>query len=57
MPEVFRDFILYRLFAFGILLMILMIFRPNGLLSFTPRRPQRIAEEAAPAPQSASADS
>jgi branched-chain amino acid transport system permease protein len=37
MPEVFRDFILYRLFAFGILLMVLMIFRPNGLLSFTSR--------------------
>jgi branched-chain amino acid transport system permease protein len=34
MPEVFRDFALYRLFAFGILLMVLMIFRPNGLLAF-----------------------
>ena len=46
MPEVFRDFVLYRLFAFGILLMILMIFRPNGLLAFTPRQPPRITEEA-----------
>ena len=57
MPEVFRDFILYRLFAFGILLMVLMIFRPNGLLSFTPRPPQRVAEEAAGVPEGASADS
>jgi len=34
MPEVFRDFELYRLLAFGLLLMVLMIFRPGGLLSF-----------------------
>lgn len=34
MPEVFRDFALYRLLAFGLLLMVLMIFRPGGLLSF-----------------------
>jgi branched-chain amino acid transport system permease protein len=57
MPEVFRDFILYRLFAFGILLMILMIFRPNGLLSVTPRQPQRILDEAAAVAEGASADS
>jgi branched-chain amino acid transport system permease protein len=35
LPEVFRDFALYRMLAFGLLLMILMIFRPGGLLSFT----------------------
>jgi branched-chain amino acid transport system permease protein len=46
MPEVFRDFVLYRLFCFGLLLMILMIFRPNGLLACSPKRPQRTAEEA-----------
>jgi len=38
LPEVFRDFALYRLFAFGLLLMVLMIFRPNGLLAFQGRR-------------------
>ena len=34
LPEVFRDFALYRLLAFGLLLMVLMIFRPGGVLSF-----------------------
>ncbi len=34
LPEVFRDFALYRLLAFGLLLMVLMIFRPGGLLTF-----------------------
>jgi branched-chain amino acid transport system permease protein len=34
LPEVFREFALYRLFAFGLLLMVLMIFRPSGLLAF-----------------------
>jgi branched-chain amino acid transport system permease protein len=57
MPEVFRDFVLYRLFAFGILLMILMIFRPNGLLAFTPKRPHRVAEEATATVGGASGDS
>ena len=37
LPEVFRDFALYRLLAFGLLLMVLMIFRPEGLLSFKGR--------------------
>jgi branched-chain amino acid transport system permease protein len=46
MPEVFRDFALYRLFAFGIVLMVLMIFRPNGLLAFA-AKPQRPEAEAA----------
>ena len=44
LPEVFRDFALYRLLAFALLLMVLMIFRPGGLLSFKGRR-----EEADPA--------
>ena len=30
LPEVFRDFVHYRLLAFGLLLMVLMIFRPGG---------------------------
>jgi branched-chain amino acid transport system permease protein len=34
LPEIFRDLQLYRLFAFGFMLMVLMIFRPSGLLSF-----------------------
>jgi branched-chain amino acid transport system permease protein len=35
---VFRDFALYRMLAFGLLLMVLMIFRPGGLLTFQGRR-------------------
>jgi branched-chain amino acid transport system permease protein len=37
LPEIFRGFALYRLPAFGLLLTILMIVRPNGLLSFKGR--------------------
>jgi branched-chain amino acid transport system permease protein len=33
LPEVFREFQAYRLLAFGLLLMVLMIFRPQGLLA------------------------
>ena len=36
LPEIFRDLALYRLLAFGAMLMVLMIFRPQGLL---PARP------------------
>jgi branched-chain amino acid transport system permease protein len=32
MPEAFRDFQRYRLLVFGLMLMVLMIFRPQGLL-------------------------
>jgi branched-chain amino acid transport system permease protein len=32
LPELFRDLALYRLLAFGLMLMVLMIFRPQGLL-------------------------
>jgi branched-chain amino acid transport system permease protein len=38
LPEVFRDFALYRLLAFGLMLMVLMIFRPAGLLAFSGAR-------------------
>jgi branched-chain amino acid transport system permease protein len=46
LPEIFRDLSLYRLLAFGALLMVLMIFRPQGLL---PARWPRRAAEPAPA--------
>lgn len=49
MPELFRPFALYRLLAFGLLLMLLMIFRPQGLLTFSPRR-KLPAEPPAPGP-------
>ena len=32
LPELFRDLSLYRMLAFGLMLMVLMIFRPQGLL-------------------------
>src|SRR5438309_7312913 len=38
LPEIFREFQLYRLFVFGLMLMILMIFRPQGLLTTTQGR-------------------
>lgn len=37
LPEVFREFQAYRLLVFGLLLMVLMIFRPQGLLVFQGR--------------------
>ena len=43
LPEVFRDFQLYRMLVFGLALMVLMIFRPEGLM--VPRR--RAAREVA----------
>jgi branched-chain amino acid transport system permease protein len=56
LPEIFRDLQVYRLFAFGFLLMVLMIFRPTGLLSAGGRplgeRPEALAEPAVePDPQ------
>jgi branched-chain amino acid transport system permease protein len=33
LPEVFREFQAYRLLAFGFMLMVLMVFRPQGLVS------------------------
>jgi branched-chain amino acid transport system permease protein len=32
LPEIFRDLQAYRLLVFGLMLMVLMIFRPQGLL-------------------------
>jgi branched-chain amino acid transport system permease protein len=59
LPELFREFEQYRLLAFGFMLMALMIFRPQGLLTFRKRRqalPEEAAEpgpEALPAPAAA----
>ena len=44
LPEFFREFELYRMLAFGFMLMALMIFRPQGLLVFRGRR-QRVEAE------------
>ena len=42
LPEVFRDFQLYRMLVFGLALMVLMVFRPEGLLvRRRSRRPER----------------
>jgi len=49
LPEVFRDFALYRMLAFGLLLMILMIFRPGGLLAFEGPREEADPSEQTPA--------
>jgi branched-chain amino acid transport system permease protein len=51
-PEIFRDFRVYRMLVFGLLLMILMIFRPQGLLTGQARREEEpvaagVAEEEA----------
>jgi len=49
LPEMFRDFALYRMLAFGLLLMILMIFRPGGLLAFEGPREEADPSEQTPA--------
>jgi branched-chain amino acid transport system permease protein len=43
LPEAFRAFELYRLFAFGLMLMVVMILRPQGLLVF--RRGRALIDE------------
>jgi branched-chain amino acid transport system permease protein len=42
-PEIFRDFQVYRMLVFGLLLMVLMIFRPHGLLAAQGRREEELA--------------
>jgi branched-chain amino acid transport system permease protein len=51
LPEIFRDLAAYRLLAFGIILVLVMILRPQGLLS--PRKAPRLktAQDAAPPPR------
>jgi branched-chain amino acid transport system permease protein len=47
LPELFREFEQYRLLAFGLMLMVLMVFRPQGLLTFRGRRqavPEKVPE-------------
>jgi branched-chain amino acid transport system permease protein len=50
LPELFREFEQYRLLAFGFMLMALMVFRPQGLLTFRGRR-QALPIESQPATQ------
>jgi len=38
LPELFRDLAAYRLLVFGFALMVLMIFRPQGILTPSGRR-------------------
>jgi branched-chain amino acid transport system permease protein len=38
LPEVFRELQMYRLLVFGFMLMVLMVFRPQGLLAVQDRR-------------------
>jgi hypothetical protein len=44
LPELFHEFEQYRLLAFDLMLMVLMVFRPQGLLTFRGR--QAVPEEA-----------
>ena len=56
LPEVFRDFQLYRMLVFGLALMVLMIFRPEGLL-VPRRRAVRGAAGGTPRSEAAASDS
>ena len=47
LPEIFRDFQAYRLLAFGLMLMVLMVFRPQGLLTLEGARETEEPELAA----------
>jgi len=54
LPEIFRDFQAYRLLAFGLMLMVLMVFRPQGLLTPEAAREKdepELAAAAEPEPQ------
>jgi branched-chain amino acid transport system permease protein len=50
LPEVFRQFQAYRLLAFGLMLMVLMVFRPHGLLTGEAAREKEEAEPVAAEP-------
>jgi branched-chain amino acid transport system permease protein len=54
LPEIFRDLQAYRLLAFGLLLMVLMVFRPEGLV---PRHAGRKRADVVPAPDEEAAAS
>jgi branched-chain amino acid transport system permease protein len=49
LPEIFRDFQSYRMLAFGLLLMVLMVVRPQGLLAPRPGRSATTADSDSPA--------
>ena len=50
LPEIFRDLALYRLLAFGAILMVLMIFRPQGLWpARAPAREETVEDTLLPA--------
>ena len=51
LPEVFRDFQAYRLLAFGLMLMVLMVFRPQGLLTLETGAVKEEPDLAAPEPE------
>jgi len=48
LPEIFRELAAYRMLVFGLMLMLLMIFRPQGIL--VPRAAPRPAASAGAAP-------
>jgi branched-chain amino acid transport system permease protein len=51
LPEVFRDFQRYRLLLFGLMLMVMMVFRPQGLFTLTGRAGREEPEPAAAEPE------
>jgi branched-chain amino acid transport system permease protein len=51
LPELFREFDQYRLLAFGLMLMALMVFRPQGLLAVRGRRQAVPADTAESVPE------
>ena len=51
LPEIFRDLQLYRLLAFGLMLMLLMIFRPGGLLAPRAKGPSEAPDVTAREPE------
>jgi branched-chain amino acid transport system permease protein len=54
-PEVLREFAHYRMFAFGAGLVLMMLFRPEGVLPRRPPRRRPVAVAARPAPEPAAA--
>lgn len=48
LPEVFRGLQMYRLLVFGFMLMVLMVFRPQGLLTVQGRRKEEPETSAVP---------
>ena len=59
LPELLREFAEYRLFVYGLALVVMMLVRPEGLWPEAVRRREfhEEIEEAEPAPSTASASS